>query len=152
MKIVVSACLMGEDCKYNGLDNYCTLLVEAIEKTGSEVVLVCPEMFGGLPCPREPAEIVDGVVLDRTGRNVDVAFRRGAQRALDICEQAGGPDEIALCILQDRSPSCGVGRVYDGTFNGALVSGNGIFAEQLLAHGYRVIPVSEFRPEMLGAA
>lgn len=149
MKVVVSACLMGEDCKYNGLDNYNTALVEAIERTGTEVILVCPEMFGGLPCPREPAELVDGVVLDRTGKNVDDAFRRGAQRALDICEQAGGPSEIALCILQDRSPSCGVGRVYDGTFSGTLVSGNGIFAELLLEHGYRVIPASEFKPEML---
>lgn len=151
LKIVVSACLMGEDCKYNGLDNYASALVEAIERTGTEVVLVCPEMFGGLSCPRDPAEIVSGVVRDRTGRVVDDAFRRGARRALDICEQAGGPAEIAFCVLQDRSPSCGVGRVYDGSFSGKLVPGNGVFVDALVAHGYRVVPVSEFEPQMLGA-
>lgn len=151
LKIVVSACLMGEDCKYNGLDNYASALVEAVERTGTEVVLVCPEMFGGLPCPREPAEIVDGVVRDRTGKVVDDAFRRGAQRALDICEQAGGPAEIAFCVLQDRSPSCGVGRVYDGSFSGRLVPGNGVFADALVSRGYCVVPASEFKPEMLEA-
>ena len=151
LKIVVSACLMGEDCKYNGLDNYAAALVEAVERTGAEVVLVCPEMFGGLPCPREPAEIVDGVVRDRTGKVVDDAFRRGARRALDICAQAGGPCEIAFCVLQDRSPSCGVDRIYDGSFSGKLVPGNGVFADALVAEGYRVVPISEFEPQMLGA-
>lgn len=151
MKIVVSACLMGEDCKYNGLDNYHRELVEAIERTGCEVVLVCPEVFGGLPVPRDPAEIVDGEVRTRSGVSVDRAFRMGAQRALDICEQAGDPDEVALCVLQDRSPSCGTGRVYDGSFSGRLVPGNGVFADLLLKRGYRVIPASSFRPEMLGA-
>ena len=148
MKIVVSACLMGEDCKYNGLDNYNRGLVESIEKAGCEVVLVCPEVFGGLPVPREPAEIVDGVVRTRSGRPVDREFRMGAQRALDICEQAGGPSEVALVVLQDRSPSCGVGRIYDGTFGGQLVAGNGVFADLLLAHGYNVIPASTFDPKL----
>ena len=151
MKIVVSACLMGEDCKYNGLDNYNRELVEAIEKAGCEVVLVCPEVFGGLPVPREPAELVNGVVRTKSGRPVDQDFRFGAQRALDICEQAGGPGEVSLVVLQDRSPSCGVGRVYDGTFSGQLVAGNGVFADLLLQHGYNVIPASAFRPEMLSA-
>lgn len=114
MKIVVSACLMGESCKYNGLDNYRRELVEACERT-----------------------------------SVDREFRLGAQRALDMCEQAGGPSEIVACILQDRSPSCGVGHIYDGSFSGTLTTGNGVFVDLLLRHGYRVIPASEFDSSML---
>ena len=86
MKIVVSACLMGESCKYNGLDNYHRALVEACERTGTEVLLVCPEVFGGLPTPRKPSEIVDGEVRTCEGISVDREFRLGAQRALDMCE------------------------------------------------------------------
>ena len=98
MKIVVSACLMGESCKYNGLDNYHRELVEACERTGTEVLLVCPEVFGGLPTPRKPSEIVNGEVRTCEGISVDREFRLGAQRALDMCEQAGGPEEIVACI------------------------------------------------------
>ena len=149
MKIVVSACLMGENCKYNGLDNYHRELVEACERTGTEVLLVCPEVFGGLPTPRKPSEIVNGEVLTCEGTSADREFRLGAQRALDMCEQAGGPEEIAACILQDLSPSRGAGRVYDGTFSGTLTAGNGIFVDLLLRNGYRVIQASEFDPSML---
>ena len=140
MKIVVSACLMGESCKYNGLDNYHRALVEACERTGTEVLLVCPEVFGGLPTPRDPSEIVNGEVRTCEGVSVDREFRLGAQRALDMC---------AACILQDRSPSCGAGRIYDGTFSGTLTAGNGVFVDLLLRHGYRVIPASEFDPKLL---
>lgn len=149
MKIVVSACLMGESCKYNGLDNYHRELIEACERTGTDVLLVCPEVFGGLPTPRKPSEIVNGEVRTCEGISVDREFRLGAQRALDMCEQAGGPEEIVACILQDRSPSCGAGRIYDGTFSGTLTAGNGVFVDLLLRHGYRVIPASEFDPSML---
>ena len=76
MKIVVSACLMGESCKYNGLDNYHRALVEACERTGTEVLLVCPEVFGGLPTPRDPSEIVNGEVRTCEGVSVDREFRR----------------------------------------------------------------------------
>ncbi|MFR3925988.1 MAG: DUF523 domain-containing protein [Collinsella sp.] len=78
MKIVVSACLMGESCKYNGLDNYHRELVEACERTGTEVLLVCPEVFGGLPTPRKPSEIVNGEVRTCEGISVDREFRLGA--------------------------------------------------------------------------
>lgn len=149
MKIVVSACLMGESCKYNGLDNYHRALVEVCERTGTEVLLVCPEVFGGLPTPRKPSEIVNGEVRTCEGVSVDREFRLGAQCALDICGQAGGPEEIAAIILQDRSPSCGAGRIYDGTFSGKLTAGNGVFVDLLLRNGYRVIPASEFDPSML---
>ena len=149
MKIVVSACLMGESCKYNGLDNYYRELVEVCERTGTEVLLVCPEVLGGLPTPRDPSEIVNGEVRTWEGVSVDREFRLGAQRALDICEHVGGPSEIAACVLQDRSPSCGVGHIYDGSFSGTLTTGNGVFVDLLLRHGYRVIPASEFDLSML---
>ena len=110
---------------------------------------MCPEVFGGLPTPRKPSEIVNGEVRTCEGVSVDLKFRLGAQRALDMCEQAGGPEKIAACILQDRSPSCGASLIYDGTFSGTLTAGNGVFVDLLLRHGYRVIPVSEFDPSML---
>lgn len=104
MKIVVSACLMGESCKYNGLDNYHRALVEACERTGTEVLLVCPEVFGGLPTSRKPSEIVNGEVRTCEGTSVDREFRLGAQRALDMCEQAGGRPRLlrASCRIAVR--------------------------------------------------
>ena len=110
---------------------------------------MCPEVFGGLPTPRKPSEIVNGEVRTCEGVSVDREFRLGAQRALAMCEQAGGPEEVAACILQDRSPSCGAGRIYDGTFSGTLTAGNGVFVDLLLRNGYRVIPASEFDPSIL---
>lgn len=83
--------------------------------------------MGAWRTPRKPSEIVNGEVCTCEGVSVDLEFRLGAQRALDMCEQAGGPEEIAACILQDRSPSCGASLIYDGTFSGTLTAGNGVF-------------------------
>lgn len=104
MKIVVSACLMGENCKYNGLDNYLRELVEACERTGTEVLLVCPEVFGGLPTPRKPSEIVNGEVRTCEGMSVDLEFRLGAQRAFDMCEQAGGQKRSPRASFRTAAP------------------------------------------------
>ena len=131
MKIVVSACLLGENCKYSGGNNRNERLLALL--SGHEVIPVCPEVLGGLPVPRVPAEIVDGVVKNRDGLSVDPEFRRGAAAALDICIREK-PD---LVILQPRSPSCGVGTVYDGTFSGKLVPGNGVFAAMASENGFR---------------
>ena len=149
MKIVVSACLMGESCKYNGLDNYHRELVEACERTGTEVLLVCPEVFGGLPTPRKPSEIVNGEVRTCEGTSVDREFRQGAQRALDMCEQAGGPSQIAACVLQDRTPFVWCRPYLRRNLQRYAHRGNGVFVDLLLRHGYRVIPASEFDPSML---
>ena len=149
MKILVSACLLGVACKYSGGDNVCPALLNAVQHSGHTFIPICPEVYGGLPTPRKPSEIVNGEVRTCEGASVDREFRLGAERALDMCEQAGGPEEIAACILQDRSPSCGAGRVHDGTFSGTLTAGNGVFVDLLLRHGYRVIPASEFDPSML---
>lgn len=133
MTIAVSACLLGENCKYSGGSNRCQKVLDfAADK---RVIAVCPEMAGGLPCPRPPAEIVGGVVMNCEGESVDEQFRLGARRCL---EQLAGED-VSLVILQPRSPSCGPDSVYDGTFSGTLVSGEGVFARLLREHGYRVI-------------
>lgn len=130
MRIAVSACLLGENCKYNGGNNLRPELVELL--LGHEVVAVCPEVLGGLATPRVPAEIVQGEVRNREGESVDAAFRCGAEEAWARMQEAGGCD---LAVLQPRSPSCGVGVVYDGTFSGTLVPGDGIFAALLRDHG-----------------
>ena len=137
MVIGVSACLLGENCKYSGGNNYSERVIEYIK--GHEVVSICPEVLGGLPIPRDPAEIVDGVVKHKDGSSVDKEFRDGAKKALDILKDKGAE----LVILQSRSPSCGVNTIYDGTFSGKLISGNGVFVELLKAEGFNVIDVEE---------
>lgn len=133
MKVMVSACLLGENCKYSGGNNRNEKVLAFLRR--HEAVPVCPEVLGGLPTPRTPAEIVDGVVTDREGRNVDREFRRGAALALEIARREG----VELVILQPRSPSCGARQVYDGTFSGRKIDGQGVFARLLLENGFRVL-------------
>lgn len=137
MKIMVSACLLGENCKYNGGNNLNPELLRLL--AGHTVIPVCPEVLGGLPVPRIPAEIVNGAVVNREGISVDNAFRRGAEKALELAA-AEQPD---LIILQSRSPSCGAGQIYDGTFSGTLVRGKGVFAEMAVNAGFRVMDAED---------
>ena len=137
MKILVSGCLLGEKCKYNGGSNYSEKVAEYIK--GHEVISVCPECLGGLPTPRVPAEIVNGVVTNREGKNVDAEFRKGAKIALEIAKK----EKIDLAILQSRSPSCGVKQIYDGTFSGTRIDGQGVFARLLNENGFKMIDVEE---------
>lgn len=142
MKALVSACLLGKNCKYSGGNNLDPRVADWLRETGCEAVPVCPEVLGGLPVPRTPAEIVDGVVTAKDGRNVDAAFRRGAALALEIARREGA----VLAVLQPRSPSCGVREVYDGTFSGRKVPGMGVFARLLVENGIQVL-----EPEDLNA-
>ena len=137
MKIMVSGCLLGENCKYNGGNNYSEKVADYIK--GHEVISVCPECLGGLPTPRIPAEIVNGVVTNKEGVVVDKEFRKGAEIALEIAKK----ENIDLAILQSRSPSCGSKQVYDGTFSGTRIDGQGVFAKLLGDHGIRVIDVED---------
>lgn len=137
MKIAVSACLLGENCKYNGGNNYSEKVSEYVK--GHEVIPVCPEVFGGLPTPREPSEIVDGIVRHKDGSSVDKEFRKGAEAAFKIIKEK----EVDLVILQSRSPSCGVNTIYDGSFSGKIIKGHGVFAEILLRNGIKVIDVAD---------
>ena len=137
MKIMVSACLLGENCKYNGGNNLSEKVMNYVK--GHEVIPVCPEVLGGLSTPRLSSEIVDGVVTASDGRSVDMEFRKGAQMGLDLAKE----NEVDLVILQSRSPSCGVKQIYDGTFSGNKIAGQGIFARLLTENGYKIIDVED---------
>ena len=131
--VLVSACLAGESCRYDGKSRPVGAVVEMVRR--GEAVSVCPEVLGGLSTPRVPSERCgDGRVVNARGQDVSEAFERGAREAMRICEEHG----CAEAILKAKSPSCGCGRIYDGSFTGRLVEGNGVFAELLLARG---IPV-----------
>ena len=131
-KLLVSACLLGENCKYNGGNNYSPDVERLRERF--ELVSVCPEQLGGLPTPRVPSERVGERVLTRDGQDVTEAFRQGAERTLDIARAEGA----LRAVLQVRSPSCGCGMIYDGTFSGTLVPGKGVAAELLEKNGVKV--------------
>ena len=141
MKIMVSACLLGNNCKYNGGNNRSESLLRLL--SDYTVIPVCPEVLGGLPTPRAPAEIVDGAVTNREGVSVDKAFRQGAENALQIAKQ----EQPDLIILQSRSPSCGTKQVYDGTFTGTLVPGQGVFAAMAQQAGFRVMDIEDILKE-----
>ena len=125
MKIAVSACLLGHDCKYNGSNNRSQKVLDYIK--GHEVIPVCPEVAGGLPVPRVPVELKDGRAINRNGEDVTDFFRRGVELTMEkLADQ-----NIDLAILQPRSPSCGCKQIYDGSFTKTLINGKGMFAQAL---------------------
>ena len=134
---IVSACLLGQNCKYNGGNNRHEKVLEYIK--GHEVVPVCPEMLGGLPVPRAPGEIQDGIVRNEDGTSVDYEYRTGAAKALEIAES----ERIDMAILHSRSPSCGVNQIYDGSFTGRKIKGMGVFARLLSEKGYKVVDAED---------
>lgn len=142
--IAVSLCLTGAKCRYDGKSKHDLLLLEAI---GGGYLAVCPEACAGLGIPRPPSEISGGDgadvlsgrarVVDRDGRDITEAFLEGSRKALKICLENG----VTRAYLRARSPSCGCGRIYDGSFTGVLADGNGVLAELLLLNGIEVIAV-----------
>lgn len=133
MKIAVSACLLGKNCKYNGGNNLCPAVMEFIK--AHQVIPVCPEEQAGLGIPRTPVEIVNGHVQTKQGVRVDAALRQTvAQLVAELKQQ-----QIDCAILKSRSPTCGVKQVYDGTFSGTLRDGSGILAQALIDAGIKVI-------------
>ena len=139
MKIMVSACLLGHECKYDGGHNHNDRVIAFTE--GHEVIPVCPETAGGLTAPRLPCEIVNGTVLNSAGENKDREFREGAAKCLELAKE----EKIDLAILQPRSPSCGAGRIYDGTFSGRLINGSGVFTSLLQENGFKVLNADDIR-------
>lgn len=129
MTILVSACLLGDNCKYNGGNNRNERVLRYVE--GNEVIRVCPEMLGGLSCPRKPVEWVGDRVLTKDGDDCTEAFRLGVQKALALIADK----HIDLAILQSRSPTCGVKQIYDGTFSGTRIPGQGVLARALREQG-----------------
>ena len=131
MKILVSACLLGIACKYSGGDNACPALLDAVRESGHTFVPVCPEVYGGLPTPRPPAERLGSRVVTESGTDVTAEYRRGAEAALQLAELYG----CKAAVLKANSPSCGRGVIYDGTFQHRKIPGSGVTAELLEAHG-----------------
>ena len=133
MRILISACLLGQACRYDGCSKPCDKAVRLSET--DEPIPFCPEQAGGLPTPRPPAEIQDGRVVNAEGRDVTKEYRKGAEEALRLCRTLG----ITKAVLKAKSPSCGKGAVYDGSFSKTLREGNGITADLLSANGIEVI-------------
>ena len=149
MNIAVSACLLGVPCRFDGEARPCAA-VQRLRASGEHtVVSICPESGAGLPIPRSPNEVVAGAadlrVIDADGADNTAAFVRGAQRALERALGAG----CTHAILKAKSPSCGSGRIYDGTFTGALVEGWGVAGRMFRAAGIAVIDEATFEREGL---
>ena len=139
MRILVSSCLLGKNCKYNGGNNYNADVVEYVKD--KEVLTICPERMAGMGCPRTPIEIVDGVLMDRNGNNVDAAMREAVVQAMEMIRK----ENIQCAILQSRSPTCGVNEIYDGSFSGKLIPGSGVLAQALKDAGYQVIDAEDIK-------
>ena len=140
---IVSACLLGQNCKYNGGNNLNEDVVEFCKN--HKYVTVCPESAGKLPTPRPPAERVGASILTKEGKDVTDAFVRGADISLKSCMEMAriSGEEIEGAILKANSPSCGIGQIYDGTFSGKLTEGNGVFAGMLKRLGVEIITEKE---------
>ncbi|MGC8998816.1 MAG: DUF523 domain-containing protein [Candidatus Bathyarchaeia archaeon] len=128
-----SACLLGIRCRYNGEDARNEKVIMLLKT--ETLIPVCPEQLGGLPTPREPAEIREGRVITKSGKDVTENFKRGAEEVLKIAKMFG----IKEAVLKQGSPSCGCGRIYDGTFSGKIVEGDGVTVALLKRHGIKVI-------------
>ena len=131
-RILISACLVGDKVKYNGGDNYTPKIKKLLEKY--ELVPFCPEVEGGLSIPRHPSEIKDGSVVNDINEDVTDEFYRGAELAYNICLYL----KIKIAILKERSPSCGVHQIYDGSFSHKAIPGSGITATYLKEKGISV--------------
>lgn len=139
--IFVSACLVGINCKYSGGNNFNQKIFDLVKK--GEASPICPEQLGGLETPRNPVELkfIDGkrYAIDNEGKNVTENFERGATEVLKLAKSLN----INKAILQPRSPSCGVNKIYSGNFDNKLIDGNGILADLLIKNGIDVLTPDE---------
>ena len=154
--ILISACLAGRNVKYNGGNNAVPWLCRWIERHKEQVLLVCPEVMGGLPTPRLPAEIQSkesgsGIfpnsryVVNKAGEDVTAQFLLGAEKVLEIANRY----HITAAVLKSNSPSCSGSYIYDGTFSGTRITGQGITAALLIKHGVKVYSEITVTPELL---
>ena len=141
--VLVSACLLGSMCRYNGKGE----LHEGVQQLMSRcrLIPVCPEIYGGLPTPRVPAERQGDRVVGKNGEDVTAQYEKGAREALHLAQLY----HCRLAVLKERSPSCGSGQVYDGTHTRTLIPGDGVTAELLKAHGIAVFGESEIYTLMM---
>lgn len=141
--IICSACLAGMACKYNGKNDNQDARIKALVDQGQAIPL-CPEMLGGLAVPRIPCEIQGVEVVNKRGEKQTAAFIYGASRALNLTLALN----IQTAVLMPRSPSCGIGQIYDGSFSKHLIAGDGIFTRLLKAHGIAVYQPEEYFKEI----
>ena len=138
-KVLISACLAGINCKFNGENNLLDSgLLDEISKK-YHLLFICPEVFGGLGTPREPAEMKDGLVVTKTAKDVSENFKFGAE----ICLKIAKLNSCKKAILKARSPSCGSGQIYDGSFSKKLIFGDGVAAKLLKENGILVFSEDE---------
>lgn len=142
-KLLISACLLGVGCRYDG-KRVKKITVESLTER-YELIPFCPEIYGGLPTPRVPSERVGDRVFMKDGRDVTEEYNRGACEALALCRELG----ISRALLKERSPSCGNGMIYDGSFTSTLVEGMGVTAQLLDREGIEVFGESEIE-KLLG--
>ena len=135
--ILISACLLGETCRYDGKSKAYPKADRLKEKYN--LIPVCPEILGGLKTPRTPCEIQSGRVIDQKGIDKTLEYKKGAEIALALARE----NNCHMAILKSKSPSCGKGRIYDGTFSKSLRDGNGITADLLIKNGIKVIREDE---------
>ncbi len=135
--IIVSACLAGVACRYDGAAKPCEKVIRLVAE--GQALPLCPEQLGGLPTPRLPAEQIGNKVIRKDGVDVTAEFNRGAQEALKIAKLV----RAKTAILKARSPSCGSGKIYDGSFTSTLTNRNGIFAELCKDYGIKVMTEEE---------
>lgn len=136
-RVLVSACLLGCPCRYDGASKSGAAVLALSERC--ELIPVCPEQLGGLPTPRPSAERRGQAVVTENGIDVTEAYRRGAERALALCRAYG----CRYAVLKARSPSCGKGRIYDGSFTRTLTDGSGVTTEMLARSGVIVLDETE---------
>ena len=138
MKVLVSSCLLGVNCRYKGDNCKCDKVIEFLKD--KVVIDICPESAGGLPIPRDPSEIVGDKVLSKAGKDVTAEYRKGAEIALKLAQD----NKVDLVVFKAKSPSCGAGLIYDGTFSGNKIPGNGIAAQLLIDNGFMVLTEENF--------
>ena len=136
-KLLISACLLGVGCRYDG-GRVKKVDIDALSER-FELIPICPEVMGGLPTPRTPSERIGDRVMMRDGTDVTANFLRGAEESHMLAVALG----VEIALLKERSPSCGKGKIYDGTFTGVLTDGDGVSAEYLTARGIAVYGESE---------
>ena len=134
IKVLISACLLGDNVKYSGGNNLTPKLVTLLEKYNVDIVKVCPECFGGLPIPRVPSEIKENKVFSKDNRDVTEEFLIGAEKTLKIAKE----NQIDFAILKERSPSCGSSYIYDGSFSGKVIEGQGFTTKRFTEENLKI--------------
>ena len=127
IKVLISACLLGDNVKYSGGNNLTPELVTLLEKYNVKIVKICPECFAGLTIPRVPSEIREDKVFSKDGRDITEEFLSGAEKTYQVAKRK----QVDFAILKERSPSCGSSYIYDGSFSGNVIQGQGLTAKKL---------------------